>query len=118
MTNNRIPNYKIDSLVADLASFHNYNDTIVATRWNKYDMETNESRPTYGITHWSTDILELDLDTMTITHLLSWSRSQTTSTLVGRILRNLPRETVHNYLVRLNETSPTDAKRLARMARI
>jgi hypothetical protein len=118
MNNNRIPNHKIDSLVANLEEFTNYNETITATRWNFYDMETETSTPTYGISHWSTDILQLNLDTMEIEYLYSTVYSQTTSRLVGRIIRNLPRASVDRFLTNLNLTDPTDAKRLARMAGI
>jgi len=118
MTYKRVPNYQLDDLIRNLEPFTNYNETITSTRWNNYDMETDSSRMTYGITHWSTDILRLDLDSMDISFLLYWSISQTTSTLVGRILRNLPRATVERFLDRLVQTNPTDAKRLARMARI
>lgn len=111
----RIANHKIDERVRNLDSFINYNTTIVG-----HTTLGGTDGNTYKIRHWRTDILVLDLDTMEIRDFAHWQISQTTSTLVGRILRNLPRKTVENYIARLatDLNRPADAKRLARMARL
>jgi hypothetical protein len=117
MSNNRIPNHRIDSLVADLEEFTNYNASIVAY----HESNSTPADPVgtrYVIRHWRTNILELDATSMEILDFAHGYISQTTSRLVGRIIRNLPRATVEQYLNRLNRINPTDAKRLARMAGI
>ena len=117
MNNNRVPNHRIDSLVADLEDFTNYNASIVAY----HEDNSTPADPVgtrYVIRHWRTNILELDSTSMEIEFLYSSVYSQTTSRLVGRIIRNLPRASVEKFLARLVQTSPTDAKRLARMAGI
>lgn len=118
MSNNRIPNHRIDSLVADLEPFTNYNETIRGYRAESRAIGAplDTARAIYGIIHWRTQILSFDLETQTITHLADWYISQTTSTLVGRILRSLPRESVERYLASMPDTA--NRKRLARMARI
>lgn len=115
MSNNRIPNHRIDSLVADLEPFTNYNQTI-----RGYQAESraigaplDTARAIYAVIHHRTQILAFDLETQTITHLADWYISQTTSRLVGRILRSLPRESVIRYLDSM--TNKHDQARLARM---
>jgi hypothetical protein len=116
MSNARVPNYKIDSLIANLETFSNYNGSIFG--WvDTYTPHTSVAG-LYAVKHWNTRILELNLDTMEIEYLYPTVYSQTTSRLVGRIIRNLPRASVEQFLNRLNQINPTDAKRLARMAGI
>ena len=84
----RIPNHKINPMITGLLPFTNYNATITA--------EIDE-KGIYRINHWSTTILEYDTYTNRILRLRVDYISQTTSTLVGRILRGLPRLAVENY---------------------
>lgn len=102
----RIPNHKIDAKLAQWESFENYNGTISAVR----------SGERYSVVHWNTVILDYNLETQTIEHLAVGYISQTTSTLVGRILRALPVPAVW----RLIDSTPNrnDKKRIERMARI
>jgi hypothetical protein len=123
MSNNRIPNHRIDSLVADLAPFSNYNASITAYRVTsaghshlKADRDPNGT--VYTVQNWRTIIAEIDTETREIIGLRHDYISQTTSRLVGRILRALPPESVERYLTDLATIRPTDAKRLARMAGI
>jgi hypothetical protein len=109
----RVPNYKLDDLIRNLESFSNYNASIVAHRQSATAIEP---RNLYIITHWNTVIAEINLDNTSIDFLSYRFISQTTSTLVGRILRSLPRESVETYLDTFGNTP--DRKRLARMARI
>ena len=85
----RIANHQIDSMIRELMPFTNYNATITA--------ELDE-RGWYRIIHWRTTILEFDTNTNRIISLQVGYISQTTSTLVGRILRNLPKSAVEAYL--------------------
>jgi hypothetical protein len=103
----RIANFKIEEKIRNLESFENYNNTISAVR----------SGNRYSIVHWRTPILEYNVDTKTIELLRSDYISQTTSTLVGRILRSLPMVAVEDYLVRLVHVSSTK-KRLIRMLHV
>jgi hypothetical protein len=98
-----VPNHKIDSLVSGLEPFTNYNGTISAR---------HDSNGEYVVEHWATTILRYDTNQRKIVDLASSYISQTTSTLVGRLLRNLPREIVTDYLESVNHD---DRKRLARM---
>jgi hypothetical protein len=104
----KIPNWKIEKEISALAPFTNYNGTIVAGR--------NET--TYSVYHWSTEILNYNINTGEIVYLLPNSISQTTSTLVGRIVRNLPRQAVDKWLSTRTDVSLYNLKRIARMARI
>jgi hypothetical protein len=103
----RIANYKIESQIRELKPFVNYNGTITA--------EIDE-RGIYRITHWRTTILEYD----TTRDRLNWLEvgyiSQTTSALVGRILRSLPRPAVEAYLPWI--VRKDDFRRVKRMLRI
>ncbi len=104
----KIANHKIDKHISTLTPFVNYNGTIVAGR--------NET--TYSVYHWSTEILNYNINTGEIVYLMPSSISQTTSTLVGRIVRNLPRQAVVNWLTTRADVSLYNLKRIARMARI
>lgn len=104
----KIPNYQIDSKIATLTPFENYNGTIVA--WI-----TAENH--YKIVHWNTDILDFNLNTYNIDFILTEYRSMTTSTLVGRILRSLPRSAVTSFLSQ-PLTDKDTIRRFVRMARL
>lgn len=85
----RIPNHELNRAIGDLLPFTNYNTTI-----------RGEIDPSgvYRITHWATTILEFDTNTGRILNLRTDYISQTTSTLVGRILRALPSRAVEEHL--------------------
>jgi hypothetical protein len=102
----RIANYEIERKIVALDSFTNYNATIHAVH----------AGSKYSIVHWNTLILEYNTETNTIEYLASGYISQTTSALVGRILRSLPRGSVEAYL----DTLPPShtKKRLTRMLHI
>ncbi len=103
----RIANYEINSHIQKFQEFVNYNNTITATV---------DEKGVYRITHWRTLILEYDIHTHRIISLETGKISQTTSTLVGRILRSLPQTAVENYL---GYFSPSPLKRrLVRMLNI
>jgi hypothetical protein len=70
----------------------------------------------YTITHWRTTILEYNIHTHEIKFLADGYISQTTSALVGRILRSLPAVSVERFLAYYSP-SPTK-KRLLRMLHI
>jgi hypothetical protein len=103
-TNNRTPNWKLPNLISTYQDFSNYNHTIWASN----------SESIYLIRHWSTIVLTLDTTTNKIIHLETKSISQTTSTLVGRILRALPRATVLDYLA----TAPIDTATKRRLSKM
>lgn len=103
----RIANYEIDSHIRKFQSFVNYNGTITADTSNT---------GIYSIVHWNTVILEYNIHTHEIVFLADWKISQTTSTLVGRILRSLPTNAVEKFLGHYSP-SPTK-KRLTRMLHI
>ena len=114
MKHKRVANWKIDEIVANLEEFTNYNDTIRGQR-----VQINEfGYSPYTIEHWSTRIAVIDVETRRILFLAYHPISATTSRLIGRILRSLPKESVERYLYRLKESAPSDVRRLARMARI
>jgi hypothetical protein len=102
----RIANYEIERKIVALDSFTNYNATIHAVH----------SGNRYSIVHWNTVILEYNTNTNTIDFLASGYISQTTSALVGRILRSLPRGSVEAYLAALPPSHTK--KRLTRMLHI
>ena len=103
MTNPRIPNYQIDNRVTGFAPFENYNGTISG----RYQGAT------YVVRHWGTDVLVYNMDTSTIEELAEDYISQTTSHLVARLLRNLPRQAVDAYLD--GAVLESNRKRLTRM---
>jgi hypothetical protein len=102
----RIPNYKIEEKLKNFESFENYNRTITAVR--------DGSR--YSIVHWNTPILEYDVDKSEIVMFRSYHISQTTSTLVGRILRSLPPEVVLEMSRKFSERR--EQYRILKMARL
>ena len=107
----RIPNYKIDDMVATLSEFENYNGTISGF----YEDNTGY----YTVMHWRTIILEYDTEAGRIEHLASDYISQTTSTLVGRILRALPKQAVSDELSRHHyEHDPKRTRQLRAMAKV
>ena len=103
----RIANYKIDAEIRALAPFTNYNATITAEI---------DARGVYRIIHWRTTILEFNTNTNQIIHLRADYISQTTSTLLGRILRALPRDAVENFLPFI--VTKHDFKRVRSMLRM
>ena len=103
MSNPRIPNYQIDNRVTAFATFENYNGTISG----RYQGAT------YVVRHWGTDVLVYNMDTSTIEELAEDYISQTTSHLVARLLRNLPRQAVDAYLD--GAVLESNRKRLTRM---
>lgn len=106
----RIANHQIDSHVKTLTPFVNYNATIQAR-------EGVTAERTYEVWHWSTKMLSFNVETNRIEHLASWYISQTSSALVGRLLRNLPAEAVDAYLESIRFERGGDFKRLSRMVR-
>jgi hypothetical protein len=103
----RIANYEIESHIQKFQPFVNYNGTITANTSNT---------GIYSIVHWNTVILEYNILTHEIVSLADGYISQTTSTLVGRILRSLPANAVDRFLGYYSP-SPTK-KRLTRMLHI
>lgn len=103
----RVPNYKIESLVRELVPFVNYNGSITA--------ELDE-RGWYRIVHWRTTILEFDTNTNRIVSLQVGYISQTTSALVGKILRALPMKVIEDYLPFI--VTKYDLNRVRRMLRM
>jgi hypothetical protein len=103
MSNPRIPNYQIDNRVTGFAPFENYNGTISG----RYQGAT------YVVRHWGTDVLVYNMRANCIDGLAEDYISQTTSTLIGRLLRNLPRHAVDHYLT--DRAHPGNMKRLTRM---
>lgn len=115
-TRKRIANHEIDALLRDLVPFTNYNASIVATR--------NDHFGFYSVTHWDTEIVRIDLaerdhhkDSVISFNFRYYS--QTTSTLQGRIVRNLlTRSEVANLLDWYqNQGSKGYATKLKRLAR-
>lgn len=103
----RIANYEINSHIQKFQPFVNYNGTIIA--------EMSDTG-IYSVVHWRTVILEYNIHTHEIISLADGYISQTTSTLVGRILRSLPSRAVENFL---GYYSPSPTKRrLVRMLNI
>jgi hypothetical protein len=103
----KIANHKIEEHISTLTPFVNYNSSIVATREDGL----------YRVWHWGTAILTYEINTGRIDYLYARNYSQTTSTLVGRIVRNLPRQAVVKFLVEA-ELSKYDRTRIVKMARL
>ena len=97
-----IPNYKIDEKLKNFESFENYNRSITATREGSL----------YSVVHWDTVILNYDVDKSEILFFRSYYISQTTSTLVGRLIRAFPQATFDKLLKRERQQ---DRPRLRRM---
>jgi hypothetical protein len=102
----RLANYKIDNEIRSFKDFENYNGTICGRRQGN----------SYVMFHWSTKVLEYDLSRNEIVFLYPEHFSQTTSSLVGRIVRSLPRSAVMAFIDRLD--SKPKQRRLARMVGI
>jgi hypothetical protein len=102
----RIPNYKIDAKLEKFESFENYNNTISGYR----------SGSRYSVIHWNTRILDYDVDTQKIEEIALGFISQTTSTLVGRILRALPKEVVLELIRSIPDRK--QQRRVMQMARM
>ena len=102
----RLPNYKINTEISSFNDFENYNRSIVGVRSGGY----------YSVSHWGTKVLEYDLSRDKITFLYESHYSQTTSALVGRIVRSLPRSAVISFIEQL--PSKPKQRRFARMVGI
>jgi len=98
-----MPNHAMDYHIAAFATFENYNGTITGRHHG----------PLYIVRHWGTDVLVYNMDTSTIEELAEDYISQTTSHLVARLLRNMPRQAVDHYLT--DRARPGNMKRLTRM---
>jgi len=103
MSGGRIPNHAMDNYIAAFATFENYNGTITGRHHG----------PLYIVRHWGTDILVYNMDTAAIEEMEEDYISQTTSHLVARLLRNLPRQAVDAYLD--GAVLESNRKRLTRM---
>ena len=99
----RLPNYKINAEISSFRDFENYNRSIVGYG----------SEQTYTVIHWDTPVLKYDQLQNKIVYLYGTHYSQTTSALVGRIVRSLPRSAVMSYIESLD--SKQAQRRLARM---
>ena len=100
----RVANHSLGSLISGAMDFTNYNQTIVGER--------NENTNTYTITHWATRIFEMDLDTREIKLFRLDRISQTTSTLVGRILRSelVNWDTLEDYVLNSGHLDSSEQK--------
>ena len=105
---NRIPNYEIDRYLPDCQNFTNYNNTIVGQR-------VGDSL--YEVWHWNTKVFTYDYVLKEIKFIDLRHISQTTSTLIGRIIRSLPDEVVIEQLLKLTYDSK-ERRRIASMARM
>lgn len=101
-----IPNYKIDGKLENFESFENYNRSIYAVRDGSH----------YSVVHWNTVILEYDVDRKDLVFFRTYHISQTTSTLVGRIIRALPKTAFDGLLEK--QINRKEAVRLLRMRRV
>lgn len=102
----RLANYKINAEITRLQDFENYNKSIVGF----------SSEQSYTVLHWGTRVLVYNKVENRITYLLDTHISQTTSSLVGRIVRSLPRGAVLAFIDGLD--GKDKQRRLARMANI
>jgi hypothetical protein len=102
----RIPNYKIDKELEKLATFENYNGSIRGNRGER----------NYVVYHWNTMILDFNFETNQIVDFTTGYISQTTSTLVGRILRSLPQEVVVDFARSFSNRK--EQYRILKMARL
>lgn len=112
----RVPNHELGKLFSELVPLTNYNATIVATI---------DPMGIYSVTHWGTEIVRIDttrraLGKDAVVSLNLRYYSQTTSTLQGRIVRNLlTRSEVMNLLDWYrNQGDKEYATRLKRLAYI
>jgi len=102
----RLPNHRIEAEISALKPFVNYNGTISA----------NHSSDIYAVWHWSTKIAEFNTATQKLEFLQVGYISQTTSALIGRILRALPDSAVLEFINALGDNQ--QRKRLMRMTRL
>jgi hypothetical protein len=102
----RLPNHRIEAEISALKPFVNYNATITA----------NQSSDIYAVWHWSTKIAEFNTATQKLEFLQVGYISQTTSALIGRILRALPDAAVLEFINALGDNQ--QRKRLMRMTRL
>ena len=102
----KVANYEIAKLIKNQTSFVNYNSSIVATL---------NADGIYEIVHWQTKVLAYNTNTGEIVYLYPSVRSQTTSTLIGRIVRSLPLQSVLDYLSKSPEMTPKNSKRIWKM---
>jgi hypothetical protein len=102
----KVANYKIAELIKTQTPFINYNATIVATL---------NADGIYEIVHWQTKVLTYNTNTGEIVYLYPTSFSQTTSALIGRIVRSLPRQAVLDYLAKSPDLTKYNAKRIYKM---
>jgi hypothetical protein len=100
----RVPNYKLDRYFANLAPVENYNGTIKAY----YEDGA------YVVKHWQTIVFAYD-PALNLVGVRSGYISNTTSHLIGRIVRNLPdRKAIDKAIA---EMPKGDAKRFLAMLR-
>jgi hypothetical protein len=102
----KVANYEIAELIKTQTPFVNYNATIIATL---------NADGIYEIVHWETKVLAYNTNTGEIVYLLPNSVSTTTSILVGRIVRSLPRKAVLDYLNNSPELTRYNSKRIYKM---
>lgn len=108
IANKRVPNYKLEPLIRDCQTFTNYNKTIVADYNDKGE---------YEIYHWETLILTYNTAEKKIVFLNTKNFSQTTSNLLGKIIRALPIEATITYIIDPEKlVSAYNKRRLARMS--
>lgn len=88
----RVANYKLPAYFERMAGVENYNGTIRAEWYG-----VGGDRPTYNVWHWSTLIASYDPATGRFS-AVSWFISQTTATLLGKVLRAMPRESVMAWI--------------------
>lgn len=103
----RIANYKIDSKLVGQEEFVNYNATISAHRTGDL----------YVVWHWNTKVFEYDYQNKKVVFIALGFISQTTSTLIGRILRSLPKDVVMKLVDELNGNLK-EQRRVLSMARM
>lgn len=99
----RLANYKLNTEISSFREFENYNLSILGRR----------SGNLYTITHWGTKVLEYDLNKNEIVYLYETHYSQTTSALVGRVIRSLPKSAVAVFIEQLD--SKPKQRRFLRM---
>lgn len=106
----RVPNYRLDPLIRDCVPFENYNRSIIGQLTDSL----------YCVFHWDTCLLMFDTQTREILRFDFAYFSQTTSTLQGRIVRNLlTREQIEELLASYKREGRLDkVRRLLGMARI
>ena len=88
----RLPNYQLGAMALNpMLPFTNYNATIVG-RFSGHD---------YVITHWATEMFRLDADTKEIKFIYLPRISQTSSALIGKVVRSelVTPETLRTYVL-------------------